>query len=130
MDVNKLLTNIADFNLPKSVVESELSNIDENNSICFDLSSNRIGIGTVDPSYTIDISGTSNDIDIDIHINKQNSGSGNGISYNVHESIDILFKLIKEIHNHLSPSEFTHNSDDLDDTTDGYYDLYKDNKSS
>ena len=58
MDVNKLLTNIADFNLPKGTVDTELGSIDVNNSICFDLSSNRIGIGTVDPSYTIDISGT------------------------------------------------------------------------
>ena len=117
MDVNKLLTNIADFNLSKDIVESGLSNIDVNNSICFDLSSNRIGIGTVDPSYTIDIIGTSNDVDI--HINN------NDTSYNVHESIDILFKLIKEIHNksqitsQLTPSTIT-----------TYYDLYKNNKSS
>ena len=122
MDVNKLLTNIADFNLSKDIVESALSNIDVNNSICFDLSSNRIGIGTVDPSYTIDISGTTSDIDI--HINKQAVG-GTDISYNVHESIDILFKLIKEIHNksqitsQLTPSAIT-----------TYYDLYKNNKSS
>jgi hypothetical protein len=119
MDVNKLLTNIADFNLPKSVVESELSNIDENNSICFDLSFNRIGIGTVDPSYTIDISGTSNYIDI--HINK------NDISYNVYESINILFKLIKEIHNRAG---ITHNPANLDHNSVDYYNLYKNNKSS
>ena len=121
MDVNKLLTNIADFNLPKNTIESNLNAIDVNNSICFDLCLNRIGIGTVDPSYTIDISGTSNDIDI--HINKHDSG--NDISYNVHESIDILFKLIKEIHDKsqitsvLTPSPIN-----------GYYDLYKNNKSS
>jgi len=125
MDVNKLLTNIADFNLPKDTVELGLSsNIDVNNSICFDLSLNRIGIGTVDPSYTIDISGTSNDIDIDIHINKQNSG--NDISYNVHESIDLLFKLIKDIHNKLNDtSELT-----LYQASSDHYDLYKNNKSS
>tara|TARA_Y100000768_G_C23990937_1_gene692865 strand:+ start:12474 stop:12833 length:360 start_codon:yes stop_codon:yes gene_type:complete len=119
MDVNKLLTNIADFNLPKDPIESDLNAIDVNNSICFDLCLNRIGIGTVDPSYTIDISGTSNNIDI--HINN------NDISYNVHESIDILFKLIKEIHN---TSGFTHNSDNLDNSTVGYYNLYSSNKSS
>tara|TARA_B100001173_G_scaffold246506_1_gene216849 strand:+ start:64 stop:417 length:354 start_codon:yes stop_codon:yes gene_type:complete len=117
MDVNKLLTNIADFNLPKGTVDTELGSIDVNNSICFDLSSNRIGIGTVDPSYTIDISGTSNDIDI--HINN------NDISYNVYESIDILFKLIKEIHDksqiisELTPSP-----------TNEHYDLYRSNKQS
>ena len=125
MDVNKLLTNIADFNLPKDKLNNALSTIDVNDSICFDLSSNRIGIGTVDPSYTIDISGTSNDIDI--HINKHDSG--NDISYNVYESIDILFKLIKEIHT--TPGiGITHNSADLDHNTVDYYDLYKDNKSS
>ena len=118
MDVNKLLTNIADFNLPKDTVNSELRSIDVNNSICFDLSSNRIGIGTVDPSYTIDISGTSNDIDI--HINN------NDISYNVYESIDILFKLIKDIHNKLNGlSDLTLNEPTLD-----YYDLYISNKQS
>ena len=123
MDVNKLLTNIADFNLPKDTVNNALNSIDVNNSICFDLSLNRIGIGTVDPSYTIDISGTTNDIDI--HINKHNSG--NDISYNVYESINILFKLIKEIHNRTG---ITHDSDNLDDNTDGYYNLYENNKSS
>jgi len=124
MDVNKLLTNIADFNLPKDTVNSELRSIDVNNSICFDLSLNRIGIGTVDPSYTIDISGPSNDINIDIHINKQNSG--NDISYNVYESIDILFKLIKDIHNKLNGlSDLTLNEPTLD-----YYDLYISNKQS
>jgi len=120
MDVNKLLTNIADFNLSKDTVESGLSAIDPNNSICFDLSSNRIGIGTVDPSYTIDISGISNNIDI--HINKQNSG--NDISYNVHDSIDILFRLVKDIHNNMTS---TPNTPLL---TSDYYDLYKNNKSS
>ena len=123
MDVNKLLTNIADFNLPKDNVNTALSSIDVNNSICFDLSSNRIGIGTVDPSYTIDISGTSNDIDI--HINKHDSG--NDISYNVYESIDILFKLIKEIH---KTSGITHDPGNLNTISDGHYNLYKDNKSS
>tara|TARA_Y100000389_G_scaffold204951_1_gene261168 strand:- start:3768 stop:4139 length:372 start_codon:yes stop_codon:yes gene_type:complete len=123
MDVNKLLTNIADFNLPKDNVNTALSSIDVNNSICFDLSLNRIGIGTVDPSYTIDISGTSNDIDI--HINKHDSG--NDISYNVYESIDILFKLIKEIH---KTSEITHVPGNLNTISDGHYNLYKDNKSS
>tara|TARA_B100001758_G_C18406640_1_gene612570 strand:+ start:2181 stop:2537 length:357 start_codon:yes stop_codon:yes gene_type:complete len=118
MDVNKLLTNIADFNLPKGTVDTELGSIDVNNSICFDLSSNRIGIGTVDPSYTIDISGTSNDIDI--HINN------NDISYNVYESIDILFKLIKEIHK-ITPT-FVSNLNTLD--TNEHYDLYRSNKSS
>lgn len=117
MDVNKLLTNIADFNLPKNTVDSELSSIDPNNSICFDLSLNRIGIGTVDPSYTIDIIGTSNDVDI--HINN------NDTSYNVHESIDILFKLINEIHN---KSQIT--SQLIPGTITTYYDLYKNNKSS
>ena len=33
MDVNKLLTNIADFNLPKGTVDTELGSIDVNNSI-------------------------------------------------------------------------------------------------
>ena len=118
MDVNKLLTNIADFNLPKDTIESDLNAIDVNNSICFDLCLNRIGIGTVDPSYTIDISGTSNNIDI--HINN------NDISYNVHESIDILFKLIKEIHN-ITPT-FVSNLNSLD--TNEHYELYRSNKSS
>jgi len=120
MDVNKLLTNIADFNLSKDILDSGLSDIDVNNSICFDLSLNRIGIGTVDPSYTIDISGTSNDIDI--HINN------NDISYNVHKSIDILFKLIQEIHN--TPLLGSSLSKLTSLTTNDYYDLYKLNKSS
>lgn len=122
MDVNKLLTNIADFNLPKGTVDTELGSIDVNNSICFDLSSNRIGIGTVDPSYTIDISGTSNNIDI--HINKQEL-NGTYISYNVYESIDILFKLIKEIHD---KSQMT--SQLTPSPTNEHYDLYRSNKQS
>tara|TARA_B100000787_G_scaffold100185_1_gene73990 strand:+ start:20850 stop:21221 length:372 start_codon:yes stop_codon:yes gene_type:complete len=122
MDVNKLLTNIADFNLPKNSVNTALSNIDVNNSICFDLSSNRIGIGTVDPSYTIDIRGTTSDIDI--HINKQAVG-GTDISYNVYESIDLLFRLVKDIHNNLNDSiDLT-----LTQATPDHYDLYKLNKS-
>jgi len=127
MDVNKLLTNIADFNLTNDAIENGFSSITSANmtkSICFDISTNRIGIGTVDPSYTIDIRGTSTDPK-DIHIDKSN----NDISYNVHESIDILFKLIKEIHN--TPGiGITHNSANLDDNTVDYYNLYKDNKSS
>lgn len=124
MDVNKLLTNIADFNLTNDAIENGFSSITSANmtkSICFDISTNRIGIGTVDPSYTIDIRGTPTDPK-DIHIDK----SGNGdISYNVHESIDILFKLIKEIHNN---SSFVSNLDSLE--VNDHHVLYTENKSS
>ena len=95
MDVNKLLTNIADFNLSSEAINNgfqEISFDDMSKSICFDISANRIGIGTVDPSYTIDIRGTQYDKK-DIYINRD------GESYNVYESINILFKLIKDIHN-------------------------------
>lgn len=97
MDVNKLLTNIADFNLSSQAIDhgfQEMSFDDMSKSICFDISTNRIGIGTVDPSNTIDIRGTQDD-QKDIHINR----SGNHESYNVYESINILFKLVKDIHN-------------------------------
>ena len=124
MDVNKLLTNIADFNLTNDAIETGFSQMTSDNmtkSICFDISTNRIGIGTVDPSYTIDIRGTSNDPK-DIHIDK----SGNDISYNVHESIDILFKLIKEIHKNTPSLVSNLNSLDLNE----HYYLYINNKSS
>lgn len=122
MDVNKLLTNIADFNLTNDAIQTGFSQMTSDNmtkSICFDISTNRIGIGTVDPSYTIDIRGTSNDPK-DIHIDK----SGNDISYNVHESIDILFKLINDIYTQTSKDPPTPLN------SGNHYDLYINNKSS
>ena len=58
---NKIITTVT------KVVDDDFV-VDVDNIICIDASTNRIGIGTVDPAYSLDISGSSINSNIGIRV--------------------------------------------------------------
>ena len=85
----------------------ESGNIDENHLISIDTSNNRIGINTIDPECSIDISGN------DAKLKTKYLEVSGDISYNIEtqsKSINILHEIVKKLYiDSSNTSTFTEN---------------------
>tara|TARA_Y100000816_G_scaffold262197_2_gene219731 strand:+ start:40 stop:339 length:300 start_codon:yes stop_codon:yes gene_type:complete len=90
-DYNKIISTV-------SSITSDYTYIpDPNNLICIDSSNNRIGINTVNPEHSIDIS--NGNIFATSFITKDSSFNDISLNYKINEIIDILNKLTNDASN-------------------------------
>ena len=90
--INRLFGSIATIT-PTDSLES--GNIDENHLISIDTSNNRIGINTIDPECSIDISGD------DAKLKTKDLEVSGDISYNIntqYKSIYTLHNIVKKLY--------------------------------
>lgn len=89
--INRLIGSIASGE-PNNITDT---NLDENHLISIDTSNNRIGINTIDPECSIDISGD------DAKLKTKYLEVSGDISYNIdnnYKSINILHEIVKKLY--------------------------------